>query len=428
MNKACSTLGISPVKVQTLSSSAKESILKNKVKKIAESVTSKLNDSFDLNISTEETSLVPQNYADLGRKYEELIIKLKDKMKTVTSTQEKINILSLLPSSWSIQKIQNEFSVSQYLARQSKQLVKTSGILPQTGKKKPSHVIDENVIKCVQDFYQNDEHSRMMPGKKDCVSVRQADGKKINIQKRLILCNLKELYTAFKEKHNLKIGFSKFADLRPKFCVLAGGSGTHSVCVCVTHQNVKLMLSALKMKFDYKILLSTMVCDIENETCMLSQCEKCPGTNEVLRLLQESWDDFDSEIIFKQWVSVDRCELTTQILPFQEYLDKLTENLNNLKRHHFVAKKQANFLNIKKENLLEGECIVMGDFSQNFSFVIQDEVQSYHWSKTYATVHPFLIYFKKEGKLQSQSYCVNSEYLTHNTISFVLLLPKASYK
>ena len=37
------------------------------------------------------------------------------------------------------------------------------------------------------------------------------------------LCNLQELYTAFKEKHpNVNIGFSKFCHLRPKWCVLDG--------------------------------------------------------------------------------------------------------------------------------------------------------------------------------------------------------------
>ena len=81
--------------------------------------------------------------------------------------------------------------------------------------------------------------------KKDTVSVRVGN-KKIACQKRLILCNLDEAYRIFKDKYpELKIGFSKFAELRPKYCVLAGSSGTHSVCVCTIHQNVKLMMHAV---------------------------------------------------------------------------------------------------------------------------------------------------------------------------------------
>jgi hypothetical protein len=56
----------------------------------------------------------------------------------------------------------------------------------------------------IQEFYQNDEHSRHLPGKKDSVSV----SKNVHVQKRLILCNLKELYEAFKTKLSIaKVGF-----------------------------------------------------------------------------------------------------------------------------------------------------------------------------------------------------------------------------
>ena len=68
------------------------------------------------------------------------------------------------------------------------------------------------------------------------------EGKRQHIQKRLVLSNLREVYCEFKERFpDCKIGFSKFAGLRPKHCVLAGASGTHSVCVSTIHQNVKLM-------------------------------------------------------------------------------------------------------------------------------------------------------------------------------------------
>ena len=39
-----------------------------------------------------------------------------------------------------------------------------------------------------------------------------------------------------------KVGLSKIAKLGPKECVLAGATGTHSVCVCTIHKNVKLMM------------------------------------------------------------------------------------------------------------------------------------------------------------------------------------------
>ena len=39
----------------------------------------------------------------------------------------------------------------------------------------------------------------------------------------------------------------------------------------------------------------------------------------------------------------------------------------------------------KKESLKANEVIVLGDFVENYQFLLQDEIQSYHWSKEYYT-------------------------------------------
>ena len=79
-----------------------------------------------------------------------------------------------------------------------------------------------------------------MPGKKDYVSV----ARNVHMQNRLIPCNIRELFKAFKVRYpEVKIGFSKFCSLRPKWYTLAGASGTHTVCVCAIHQNIKLLLA-----------------------------------------------------------------------------------------------------------------------------------------------------------------------------------------
>ena len=82
---------------------------------------------------------------------------------------------------------------------------------------------------------------------------------------RLNLCNLKELYANFKEQHSdIKIEFSTFCLLRPKWCVNVGASGTHSVCVCTIHQNVNLMLSSVKLDKEYHNLVEMIVCSRDN--------------------------------------------------------------------------------------------------------------------------------------------------------------------
>ena len=92
--------------------------------------------------------------------------------------------------------------------------------------------------------------------------------------------------------------------------------------------------------------------------------------------------------------NTDRANLETCIVPVEEFLDVFMAALKKLQLHNFIAKNQAKFLAYKKENLTSGEFIVIADSSENYSFVVQGEVQSFHWNNLQATVHPFLCYYK----------------------------------
>ena len=93
------------------------------------------------------------------------------------------------------------------------------------------------------------------------------------------LCNLQELYTAFKEKHpNVNIGFSKFCALRPKQCVLAGSKMTHSVCVCSAHQDAMLLVDAIDWDLTYKDLIKKIVYNPESKKYIIHWCKSCPAT------------------------------------------------------------------------------------------------------------------------------------------------------
>lgn len=108
-----------------------------------------------------------------------------------------------------------------------------------SGKSLPEEVVNE-----VEVFYKRQDFSSQMPGMKDFLVMNNDDGEKQQVQKHLLLSNLKEAYQLLKEEQpDIQVGFSTFASLRPKECVLAGASGTHSVCVCPIHENFKLMLS-----------------------------------------------------------------------------------------------------------------------------------------------------------------------------------------
>ena len=272
----------------------------------------------------------------------------------------------------------------------------------------------------VELHYQDDEYSRQMPGKKDYVSVGRGRNERVHMQKRLLLCNLRELYSEFKEKNpNAKIGFSKFCSLRPKWCIIAGSTGTHSVCVCAYHQNAILLLSAIKWELTYKDLISKIVCDPLSNECMIHRCVQCPGTDALKAFLDDALKDMDleEEFHFNQWESVDRTTLITRTVSVEDYKDLVVESIDNLTAHSYIAKSQAKYLKKLKTELRDDECIVLGDFAENYEFVIQDEIQSYHWAKDSCTLHPIVVYFKAQGEedIQHKSFCYMSDDRIHDT-------------
>ena len=237
-----------------------------------------------------------------------------------------------------------------------------------------------------------------MPGKKDFVSVKQGE-QRVHVQKRLVLSNLRELYKLFKDKFPAeKVGFSKFAELRPKHCVLAGASSTHSVCVCTIHQNVKLMMVGLKLRQmtvdsdipleTYHHCLARIICNPSQPACYMGTCESCPGINVLREYLSAVMDDhIIDNVIFKQWVSVDRSTLETFSKSADDFVEMFCEKIQTLLPHSFIGAQQATFYKDTKETLQPGEVLVTADFSENYAFILQDAAQGFHWNNSQATIH-----------------------------------------
>ena len=357
----------------------------------------------------------------------EIIRQLKEKFHTVPERSTKIQILTILPNSWSIERTQAEFGASNFMVRKAKQLVKDKGVLSSPDPQ-PGHCLAKTTIDHVVAFYESDSSSRMMPGKKDFVSVKGEHGR-AHVQKRLILSNLKELYQDFKQKYpKERIGFSKFAELRLKHCILAGASGTHSVCVCTINQNVKLMINGMKLHesttrglTNYHTCLAKMMCNPPLPICYLGECDYCPGIEKLKETLVTLLDEnlIDS-ITYKQWTAVDRSTLETMMKSSDEFVDSLCEKLEALRSHSFIATQQSQFYEECKASLKPGEVAVSADFSENYAFVLQDAAQGFHWNNSQCTIHPFVVYFKESLSISHRSFVVISDCLQHDTIAVYL--------
>lgn len=433
INKSLVSLEETPIKLSKLSS--KPSYAKKKLCKVTTAFKRKL----------EQATGQPITDSDTDNTEIEILQQLKEKfIEESTSRSEKLSILTILPKSWPITRIMKEFNCSNFMARQAKNLAKEKGVFS-TPNVRLGKRLDSEHVSIVIDFYHSADVSREMPGMKDCVSVKGVDGTREKKQKFLILCNLKEAYQLFKEKYpDIKIGFSKFAELRPKECVLPGSSGTHVVCLCTIHQNVKLMLAAIVNIFKwetpclldspgtsteiseidtnyichYSHCLAFLQCNPPQELCFFGKCDNCPKEEKLVHLLNNAFDRKGvDEIEFKEWVSTDRSTLQTQKLVVEEFIQLFYEKLKVLLQHDFIAKRQMAFLQELKEKLGQGEMLVIGDFSENYSFIVQDAAQSFHWNNCQATIHPYVIYYRQDNKLMHKSFVAISECNQHDVIA-----------
>ena len=93
--------------------------------------------------------------------------------------------------------------------------------------------------------------------------------------------------------------------------------------------------------------------------------------------------------------------------------------------HSFLAKCQANFLKAKKESLKMNEGIVLGDFAENYQFLVKDEIQSYYWSREYSTYTHSLHILLTVVKIFNTILFVSSLMIT-TTIKILLVKYKQS--
>lgn len=357
---------------------------------------------------------------------ENLFTELTNKYSSLSSHDPlRVRILTVAPLSWSINKIAKEFQTSKRMARKAKKLKKEGGTLAETILKNRQR-LPTSIIEEVDGFFNNDLNGRILGGQKNVVS-EIIDGERRSVPKRLMFLDLRGLYIKFIDDFpNDKIGFSTFCKLRPKHCVLIGSSGTHCVCVCIIHENCKLMLEALDIQSltkasnspinDYKDCIKQIICKEPTSSCYLDECKLCPGitalSTDLKRLLEAATV---SDVEFSAWTATDRAALITRTISSNDFVDELCEKIENLKPHSFIAKQQSIYLEGAKSNLSKNEILILWDFSENFAYKVQNASQTFHYNNDQCTVFTVVYYYKEKNELKHKSLIFLSEVLKHDT-------------
>jgi hypothetical protein len=135
------------------------------------------------------------------------------------------------------------------------------------------------------------------------------------------------------------------------------------------------MLDAVSDTTEKYFCMNMIVCDVKSYVCMMKRCESCPGTEPLILFLKSQIGDL-SVIRFKQWESTDRTILENTELPTTEFFTLLVKKIDCLTVHDYVSKAQSKFCRELKQSLPLNECLLQGDFSQKYSMISQDSIQS----------------------------------------------------
>lgn len=177
LNKLLPLLGMKPVSNYQLTT-------KNMQKQILDAISTKVFKS--------------KNYDQCDCK--QIIEPLKEKF-SKSDFKTKTQILTLFPPDWPVSKITQTFNCSNSLVFSARASRNEQGVLAKNHIKVSHRKISNEMTQIVKDVYRSDEASRATASSKECVIVRDDLNNKTYIQKRLLLSNLNETYTLFKQKY-----------------------------------------------------------------------------------------------------------------------------------------------------------------------------------------------------------------------------------
>lgn len=112
-----------------------------------------------------------------------------------------------------------------------------------------------------------------------------------------------------------------------------------------------------------------------------------------------------------------RTEIIEETKTKEDFFNDLRQKWPELLRHDFLARSQASYFTDKKESVEDGEFIVCLDFSANYTFSVQNAIQSHHWNNSQATIHPYVVYYRENGEMKHINYVVISEKVSHDASS-----------
>ena len=236
--------------------------------------------------------------------------------------------------------------------------------------------LSSDTIQKVKSFYL--ETSWTCPGKKDAVIVRENNAKEKK-QKHFMLTTLREAYTLFKiDNPEMHIGFLKFCEHRRQEVKLIQDV-QHSSCLCVYHENVRLLMVALNkydktFPTDFHDFIGEIVCNQKNEACMFGECTEY----ETITCLKPETNHND--VSWWYWGQNENSKVEKQQLTgtLVECYNELATRCPFFLRHTFIKRMQASAFQEERESVKNDATKLLSNLTLQRTTPLKCKMQSSH--------------------------------------------------
>lgn len=244
-----------------------------------------------------------------------------------------------------------------------------------------------------------------------------------------------QLFTRFIDAHpELSIQHRAFINLRPFFVIKCK---ERNVCCCRYHIQVLFLLEALNAFRDpqrgahiiFNCNCECSVCDVGEEglcnvgrsryagvtalwesllcpkneeeefhhpRCLLGACNRCgakffdvcPRERVLDGTRSIQWKQFQYEVVGTgpDGQPKKRIKEVVMTTTFSEFLDFFTPSVQHFIRHNFIAKWQTQQAKLLQGCLQRGSLLTHIDFAENYTFEVQNEIQSMYYHSDQVTI------------------------------------------
>ena len=178
-----------------------------------------------------------------------------------------------------------------------------------------------------------------------------------------------------------------------------------NMCLCKTHENMRLMLKAVsRLGFNGS-----------------------PDEFIGERTIEEAGESLqqlpaDSDVTYWEWSTVlvafgnvtkNRVKRIERKASKTDFIDKFVSLMTTFKSHASRVIAQYRAVHALKDSLPPGHVTVQMDFSENWTVSSSDEIQSAYFGKAQITIHPAVVHYLLDNVLVHKSYVLVTDERSH---------------